>query len=46
MIVELKCPACGRFLAETTGYARAVCPKCAWEITIRSRDERKKPLAT
>ena len=29
----LRCPGCNRFLAEGSGYTRAVCPKCAITVT-------------
>ncbi len=35
--VLIRCPKCGRFLAEVTEYGRAVCGRCGWEVTLRSR---------
>jgi uncharacterized C2H2 Zn-finger protein len=41
-IVELRCPQCRRWLAETDGYGRAICPTDGWEITVRSKEARKR----
>ena len=38
--VDLRCPACNRFLCEVTGFGRAVCRDCGWEITVKSKAER------
>lgn len=42
--VDLKCPECGRFLAEVTGYGRAPCPNCGCEITYASKLARRGDL--
>ncbi len=39
--VEVKCPQCGRFLAETDFRTRSVCPSCGWEVSVRSREARR-----
>jgi predicted RNA-binding Zn-ribbon protein involved in translation (DUF1610 family) len=44
---QLKCPACGRWLAEVADYARVVCAGCGAEVTYKSREERKRgPVVT
>lgn len=40
-VVDIRCPECGRWLSETNGYGRAVCPNCGWEVTLRSKEERQ-----
>lgn len=42
---QLRCPACGRWLAEVSDYARVVCSTCGAEVTYRSREERKRGAA-
>lgn len=44
MISQLKCPACGRWLADVADYARVICSGCGAEVTYRSRDERRRLL--
>ena len=39
-VVDIRCPECRRWLAETSAYGRAVCPHCGWEISVRSKAER------
>lgn len=39
---QLRCPACGRWLAEVAEYARVVCAACGAEVTYKSRAERKR----
>ena len=39
-IVKLRCPECGRFLADVKGYGHGVCRDCGSEITYRSKAER------
>lgn len=41
---QLKCPACGRWLAEVADYAKLVCAGCGAEVTYKSRAERKRQL--
>ncbi len=46
--VDIRCPKCGRWLAEASEYGRAVCATCGWEVEVRSKDARNgrpKPLA-
>lgn len=38
--VKLRCPRCGRYLGEGTGYLRIICRDCGSEATYRSRDDR------
>lgn len=38
--VELRCPNCGKFLAEVTDFARVPCPECGSEVTFRSKAAR------
>lgn len=38
--VELRCPACNRFLAEVIGYGRTVCPNCGGEVSYTSKEVR------
>jgi predicted RNA-binding Zn-ribbon protein involved in translation (DUF1610 family) len=42
--LDLKCPACGRWLAEVVDYARVVCAGCGAEVTYRSKQERRRAL--
>jgi len=35
--VNVHCPDCGRWLAETTGHVRVVCPKCGCQVEITLR---------
>lgn len=44
--VDLKCPECGRFLAEVTGYGRAPCPHCGCEVTYASKQARRDNLTS
>ena len=39
--VDIRCPGCGRWLAEASEYGRAVCPKCGWEVEVRSKEARR-----
>lgn len=39
---DLRCPACGRWLAEVAAYAKLVCSGCGAEVTYRSKDERRR----
>ena len=39
--VDIRCPGCGRWLAEASEYGRAVCPKCGWEVEVRSKEWRR-----
>ena len=38
--VDIRCPKCGRWLAEASEYGRAVCALCGWEVEVRSRGAR------
>ncbi len=40
--VDIKCPKCGRFLAEVEGYGRAVCAECGIEVTVKDKDARER----
>lgn len=40
--VEVRCPGCSRFLLEASEYGRGVCPECGWEVTVRSKEVRKR----
>lgn len=42
MTQDLRCPACGRWLAEVADYARVVCAGCGAEITYKSKAERRR----
>lgn len=42
MTVELRCPACRRFLADVGDYGRVVCSGCGAEVTYRSREDRRR----
>jgi DNA-directed RNA polymerase subunit RPC12/RpoP len=42
---SLRCPACGRWLADVSDYARVVCQRCSAEITYKSQAERQRPAA-
>ena len=39
--VVLRCPECRGFLAEVSGYGRAVCKDCGCELTYFSREMRE-----
>ena len=39
-IVELRCPACRRWLSDAVGYGRAVCPPCGWEVVVSDKAHR------
>lgn len=39
-VVKLRCPKCGRYLAEGKGYIKAVCRDCGGEASYRSKAER------
>jgi predicted RNA-binding Zn-ribbon protein involved in translation (DUF1610 family) len=41
---QLRCPACGRWLAEVCDYARVVCSGCGAEVTYKSRRERRRTV--
>ncbi len=43
MKVKVRCPECHRFLGEVEGYARVVCPRCGWSVTVESKEKRRKP---
>ena len=40
--VELRCPVCGRFLADVDGFIRVVCGNCGWEIQVASPEARQR----
>ena len=40
-VVDIRCPKCGRWLSETAGYGRAVCPKCGWEVSVADKEHRR-----
>lgn len=40
-VVKLRCPQCGRYLAEGKGYIRSVCRDCGAETTYRSKEDRR-----
>ena len=44
VLTDLRCPACGRWLAEVAAYAKVVCAGCGSEITYRSKEERRRLL--
>jgi ribosomal protein S27AE len=44
--IKLKCPKCGRFLADVRDFGRCVCRDCGGEVTYRSRDERRRDGGT
>lgn len=37
---EIHCPICQRFLVETEGTARIVCPKCGTECEVTPKSDR------
>ena len=39
--VDLRCPKCGRWLAEASQYGRAVCPKCGWQVEVKDKKARQ-----
>ncbi len=39
-VVKLRCPQCGRFLADVRDFGRVVCRDCGSELTYRSKQER------
>ena len=39
-IVDIRCPKCGRWLAEASEYGRAVCRDCGWSVEVRSKAAR------
>lgn len=44
-VAKLRCPLCGRFLADVKGYGKAVCRDCGSELTYRSKEERNRQAA-
>ncbi len=38
--IKLRCPNCGRFLADVRGYVHVRCRDCALEVTYRTAEER------
>ena len=44
MTVDIRCPQCGRFLAEVDTFGRAVCRDCGWEITVKDKVTRGFPV--
>lgn len=39
--VDIRCPACNRWLAKVSEYGLTVCPNCGWEIEVRSKAKRQ-----
>lgn len=35
--MDVKCPKCGRWLAEGSGFVRAICRDCKIEVTARMK---------
>jgi predicted RNA-binding Zn-ribbon protein involved in translation (DUF1610 family) len=40
---SLRCPACGRWLADVSDYAKLICPACRCELVYKSQAERRRP---
>ena len=39
--MTVTCPKCQRFLADASGYVRAVCANCGTEVAVTPKDARK-----
>lgn len=44
--MEIRCPACNRFLGEGSGFIRVICPKCRVEVTASRKGVDKRELIT